>query len=973
MKKLILFIVIMLLATAAFAQTHNDIKQKGYSYRYNGKESRTPLANVVVECVTAINPVLSDSVGEFTLSFQNSKMGDKMGSVIVKKREMMVFNQQTVDEWSIRKEPLCLIMCDVKEFERQKQELIAIGMREAEKKYSQQKAELEKRLEASQIDRVKYEAELDKAWEELDRLQKHIDKYADIFARIDESEIDTIAQQAMELFIQGKVDEAVSLFEKGDYLEKIKSDNRAIQQAELLIETAEKTKDKVKKDREQHLQSINAQIAAYKIRNEWQKAGNLLKCIADEMNTFETIMEYASFCEAQNYYDAAEEYFNKADVILNANTNHDAYMSNKGRVLCGLAGVYKETQRYEESEAVLLMALEIYEILIIENPIIYNLPYVKTLNYCSDIYYCMKQYDKSVDLCKKALSIDIDNDSEDYYHTKAELFNLLGIVYEKTQKFDESENMFLSAIELFKQLDSINPNKYRYLMAKSMLNIAGLYNSINLYDKCEVYGLYARDICQKLAEDNPDAYDRYYAVSLCVLARVYRDKHQYEDCEKYYKLALDILERLSERNPLVYLPLIGGVKQNLAGLYEVYLKRMEDVEQLDLEALYIFKHLSETNPSVYKPEIADITCNLAILYSSYGRNHEADSMFLKAKDLIQELVVVDSVVYLPRLQNVYENLSVLYQHIGRYDKSETMALLSLEIAEKLAIANPSVYEPVVAKAKTDLGTIYEYTQRYDESEVMLLSAIQIYEKLVGLYPDVFKPFLAGAYNSTATLYYFTQQYDKSADMYKKALDIFEEFTKTNHNKYDYYVAVTSYSIGLLCMVQEQYDEGLVALKRAIEVYKQLSTNNPSLIEWYYAGKRWSSYLYVGVKDYLSAYNALKEWLLWAQESHWNVPEFDVEEFCNISKYGIYNGRFKEAEQWIRKGLDVDSNQHKFNSILAISLLFQGKYNEAEQIYIQYKKELKEDFIKDFDEFESANIIPRKRMKDVERIRKIINE
>ena len=125
--KHILLFTSLLLATMSFGQIQI---QKGVSYRYNGKNPRTTLPSVIIECDAATNTVISDSItGEFSISFQKLKMGDRIGLVKVKKREMMVFNQHAVDEWSIRKEPLCLILCDANEFDRQKQELIAIGKR----------------------------------------------------------------------------------------------------------------------------------------------------------------------------------------------------------------------------------------------------------------------------------------------------------------------------------------------------------------------------------------------------------------------------------------------------------------------------------------------------------------------------------------------------------------------------------------------------------------------------------------------------------------------------------------------------------------------------------------------------------------------------------------------------------------------------------------------------------------------------
>ena len=59
--------------------------------------------------------------------------------------------------------------------------------------------------------------------------------------------------------------------------------------------------------------------------------------------------------------------------------------------------------------------------------------------------------------------------------------------------------------------------------------------------------------------------------------------------------------------------------------------------------------------------------------------------------------------------------------------------------------------------------------------------------------------------------------------------------------------------------------------------------------------------------------------------------------------------------------------------LASSLLMQGKYEEAEKIYRQYKIELKDGFLSDFAEFERLGIIPEEREKDVERIKAMLNE
>ena len=110
MQRFISIILLFLMCLATPAQT---INQKGVTYRYNGKNKRTPIGGVYIKPITAANGVVSDeSNGTFTLALDNLKMGSRIGNVRVTKQGMMVFNQQAVDEWSVRNDPLCLILCN---------------------------------------------------------------------------------------------------------------------------------------------------------------------------------------------------------------------------------------------------------------------------------------------------------------------------------------------------------------------------------------------------------------------------------------------------------------------------------------------------------------------------------------------------------------------------------------------------------------------------------------------------------------------------------------------------------------------------------------------------------------------------------------------------------------------------------------------------------------------------------------------
>lgn len=88
---------------------------------------------------------------------------------------------------------------------------------------------------------------------------------------------------------------------------------------------------------------------------------------------------------------------------------------------------------------------------------------------------------------------------------------------------------------------------------------------------------------------------------------------------------------------------------------------------------------------------------------------------------------------------------------------------------------------------------------------------------------------------------------------------------------------------------------------------------------------------------------------------------------------MFLGKFAEAEEYARKGMDIYPLHPIIYSCLAPALLLQGKYAEAEEIYRTHKAELKEDFLENIKQLEEAGIIPNERRKDVENIKTLLNE
>ena len=429
----IVSLALLVLSSTCNVFAQSIFEQKGVAYRYNGKKLRIPLGGVYIKAATSPNGVVSqEQNGRFVLKLKNIGLGDVMGNVIVQKTGMMVFNKEEVSRWSVRREPLVLVVCDASEFQKQKNNLISIGRSLAEKKYQKQLANIEQKNKALQLTLDQYYAKLDSIEKEKNNALAHMDEYADMFARIDESDIDTLAQKAMELFRQGYPNEATKLFEQGNYLKKIDNALKIKAQAEDLRHKADSAEVLADNDIEEYKKNIKAQIAVYKMNNEWNGAGELLKGLADKLQTLDAVFDYAVFAQEQNLFTEAEKEYNLLVRLILSKANSQTYEPNLAMVYDNLAVLYSDTQRFSEAEQMHNAALEIYKRLAETNPQVYE-PYL------------------------------------------AQSYNNLALLYNVTQRFNEAELMYKSAMKIQKHLAESDPQAYESVLAVIYNNLAILY------------------------------------------------------------------------------------------------------------------------------------------------------------------------------------------------------------------------------------------------------------------------------------------------------------------------------------------------------------------------------------------------------------------------------------------------------------------------------------------------------------------
>ena len=361
-------------------------------------------------------------------------------------------------------------------------------------------------------------------------------------------------------------------------------------------------------------------------------------------------------------------------------------------------------------------------------------------------------------------------------------------------------------------------------------------------------------------------------------------------------------------------------------------KRYDLAEVRYRENLDICQRLAAISPYAYEPGLAGTQNNLGVLYNNTQRYKESEKMYLSALKIYQRLTAANPQVYEPDLAMTQNNLGLLYSDIRRYEESEEMHLSAVEIYQRLTIVNPQVYEPDLAMAQSNLGTLYKDTRRYEDSEKLCLSAMEIRRRLAAANPQVYEPDLAMTQYNLGCLYSDTQRYEDSEKMYLSAMEIRRRLAVANPQVYEPDLADTQYNLGCLYYNIQRYEDSEEMYLSALEVYQRLTAVNPQVYEPYL-----------------------------------------VRACNNLSFLFLAQGNFEEAERYAREGSKYDFTHHTIYTNLAASLLLQGRYAEAEEIYLRYKEELKEDFLSDFEDFYRRGIIPPEREDDVERIKKLLSK
>ncbi|MDY6028387.1 MAG: tetratricopeptide repeat protein, partial [Prevotella sp.] len=181
------------------------------------------------------------------------------------------------------------------------------------------------------------------------------------------------------------------------------------------------------------------------------------------------------------------------------------------------------------------------------------------------------------------------------------------------------------------------PQAYELVLADSYNNLAILYSKTQRLAESEEMHKAAIAIRERLAKDNPQAYEPVLADSYNHLAILYYDTQRFAESEEMHKAAIAIRERLAIDNPQAYELVLADSYNNLAILYSKT-QRLAESEEIRKASIVIRERLAKDNPQIYKTQLMASYYWLGLTMLLEEKIHEAQEPFKQSLNLARQQV-----------------------------------------------------------------------------------------------------------------------------------------------------------------------------------------------------------------------------------------------------------------------------------------------------------------------------------------------
>lgn len=544
MKRFLFPILLLFLPLLLVAQSQQQVQVR----EYKEKAQKTPLEGVSLSVQNA-GSTMSDAQGLMTLQFRTLKAGDQVQVRRVDLTGYEIFNSDAVEQWTISPQnTFNLVLCRSDRFKQMRDNYMRISSASYERQYKQDQARLAALRKENKLQEEAYQQQLadleNNYYEQLDNLENYVDR----FTRIDLSELSEQEQHLIELVQEGKIDEAIKLYESADYLSQYNAQVKDLQEINRAQAALAKVEAEKLEAREKVQAAIHRQVQTYQLaggRENFNKISALLKGVADADTTnLDAVWAYGDHCLDQNKFDECEKYMN----IYLRQCSNDLLAQSKAYLTLGMMFGSKYNfelaEKYESQSVAIAEEGNKIDSISFENQLIF------ALNALHSLYVIIYKPELTISFTDR-----LKNLLENKYQKEKDIFggyladfyiNQGSVIYQTKGDVELAECNMMQGYELAKQnvIDNHNSSNSEDLLLVARDKINFFFYNTKQWTKLEPFLLEELKEKEEKYKLNSDEYVRYLFSTYNNLSELYMNMEVYDKAHLYLQKAYDLIPEL---------------------------------------------------------------------------------------------------------------------------------------------------------------------------------------------------------------------------------------------------------------------------------------------------------------------------------------------------------------------------------------------------------------------------------------------
>lgn len=550
--------------------------------------------------------------------------------------------------------------------------------------------------------------------------------------------------------------------------------------------------------------------------------------------------------------------------------------------------------------------------------------------------------------------IQYENDSALVYWRKRVYIDPTNYDYaiEYAQFINNRMRQFNEAIEFYSKAFKLASNDYDKAIIQNELGILKSKQGFPFIDISESY-TNALDLLLKKdtlgLSKNRDVISIFFNIG-----NFQKEMHCYADAEKSYLLGINSIRNIIKLANDYHDKLFLAQKLTALGCLRMEMRKFELAEENLMNAFDIFKTIHSNDSLNFQADFIDNLNCIGRLNLKRNKTAIAEPYFIEAMNKSRACLKLDSLKYLSVLATSLNNTGQCKVQLNDFEFAEKCFSESLSIVKKLTETHTKTYDFQLSTILNDYAHLKSKLNKQDLAEQYILSSLNIRRELAQKKPEVYNVFIVEELNELSKLYIQNNQYQRAEVALLESLSLCYNLKFDWTNDYDSELFETYRLLSDLSVKCENIKDAKIYLNEALTYCNAL--------------------LKKGFNEYESDNAEIVQKLNHIQNSQGTAGEtvkiddhnsIDFSEWIgNLSYFLIMEQKYSEAEYFAVKALKQSPTQSWINTNLALSLLLQGKFQDAKQIYLELKeqkyplemdKTFKDIFLMDLDELEAKGI------------------